>query len=328
MPALRPIVITTGDPLGIGAEVISKGLNKLKKKIEFDSVFVFGKSDSYAPFKKLLPKKWRIWSAQELNPGCLPQKNSFNLIDVGTSSVCGKAIELAALGCLNKTFSAMVTGPIDKNDLLNEGYTHNGHTEMLQHLTKSGPVTMLLAGKNMRVALVTTHIPLSKVSGSLTQERLLRTVRNTREGLNTLYGLKNPRLAVLGLNPHSSDGGLYGNEESTILIPAIEKLKQEKFRISGPYSPDGFFALWKTSHSKTTDAIICLYHDQGLIPLKLLDFDSAVNVTLGLPIIRTSVDHGTARDIAGKNIANPNSFCAALLLAQSAVKNASKRVQK
>ena len=193
---------------------------------------------------------------------------------------------------------------------------------MLQSLCGADNVTMMMASPVMRTVLVTTHEPIKTLSASLTQQKILSCIENTLSGLKNYWGIKMPRLAVLGLNPHAGDNGLFGREELEIISPAIKQARTlfKSKSIEGPFPPDGFFAQWRTNHSKNFDAVVCMYHDQGLIPVKLLDFKNTVNVTLGLPIARTSVDHGVGLDIAGKNKADPSSFCAALLLAHSIVK--------
>lgn len=178
---------------------------------------------------------------------------------------------------------------------------------------------MMLAAPGMRVSLVTTHVPLGQVVQNLSTQKILLTIENTHNALKEYFGLKQPRLAVLGLNPHASDHGLFGKEEELVIEPALKLAKKKKINVNGPFAPDGFFAQWKTRHHKNFDAIICMYHDQGLIPIKLFDFKNSVNVTLGLPLIRTSVDHGVGLDIAGKGVADPSSFQAALLLAKEFV---------
>lgn len=330
-----PIAITTGDHRGIGAEVIAKGLNALVKKqrkLRIHDVVIFGVPELYRPFKRLLPPKWKVWTENDIEspswPG--PLLAHLNFVVPYTNHIsgerraaycCGRYIELAALGALKGTFSAIATGPIDKNELKKGGYDYDGHTEMLQQLCKSPSVTMMMAGQKMRTTLVTTHVPLRDVSARLTAEKIVTCIRNTAEGLTRDFGIKRPRLAVLGLNPHASDNGLFGDEERLKIEPALAQAKSllPNIKLAGPFPPDGFFAQWRTRHVKDFDAIVCMYHDQGLIPVKLLDFENTVNVSLGLPIVRTSVDHGVGYDIAGQNKADPASFCAALKLAASIV---------
>ncbi len=183
---------------------------------------------------------------------------------------------------------------------------------------------MMLASPGMRVSLVTTHIPLAKVSKTLSKQKILKTIQRTALGLKEIYGIKKPKIAVLGLNPHASDSGLFGNEEATTIIPAVKSSVRAGYTVSGPYSSDGFFADWDNRNGKKFDAVICMYHDQGLIPLKLYDFRNAVNITLGLPYLRTSADHGVGYDIYGKNMADASSMLAALQLAIGSTKKTKK----
>lgn len=333
------IAITTGDHRGIGPEIIAKGISQLK--VSEEKFVVFGVPELYKKYRKLLPKKWKLWTEEEVffSPWKGPKPGHLNFIVPDTSGIeiskkaaflSGRYIELATVGALKGLFKGLCTGPIDKNELKRGGFPFDGHTEMLEHICKTSGVaasrmtssgvtgvTMMLAGRKMRVSLVTTHVPLKLVSSTLSVEKIVRTASNTINGLRNVYGIKSPRIAVLGLNPHAGDLGLFGDEEVKIIEPAIDALRQNnpKLRIDGPFPPDGFFAQWKKQYYKKYDAIVCMYHDQGLIPIKLLDFETTVNITLGLPIVRTSVDHGIGLDIAGKGIADPSSFKAALRLA-------------
>lgn len=327
-----PIAITTGDHHGIGPEVISKGLKTLSRTVRPTSIVIFGLPELYKPFRKILPKKWQLWTENEVfgSKWSGPRDGYLNFIIPESNHVepsrreaylCGRYIELAVKGTLAGLFSAITTGPIDKNELHKGGYPFDGHTEMLRVLCKAPSVTMMMASPKMRTTLVTVHEALRNIAAKLTPEAIVTCIENTAQGLKRDFSIKKPRLAVLGLNPHASDQGLFGDEEKTIIEPAIEKAKARLLTqipgisLAGPFAPDGFFAQWQTRHSKNFDAIICMYHDQGLIPIKLIDFENTVNVSLGLPLVRTSVDHGVGYDIAGKNKANPASFCAALKLA-------------
>lgn len=337
---LAPIAITTGDHRGIGPEVIAKGLHVLIKKkraLRVHDIVIFGIPELYRPFKRLLPPKWKVWTENDVESDewAGPLKGHLNFVVPYTNHVhpdkraaycCGRYIELATFGALRGRFSAITTGPIDKNELKKGGYVYDGHTEMLQHLCKSPSVTMMMAGTKMRTTLATTHVPLRDVSAKLTVEKIVTCIENTVNGLVRDFGIKRPRIAVLGLNPHASDHGLFGDEERSKIEPAIMQARSRfpNTKVDGPFPPDGFFAQWRTRHVKDFDAIVCMYHDQGLIPVKLLDFENTVNVTLGLPIVRTSVDHGVGYDIAGQNKAEPASFCAALKLAASIVRSRAK----
>ena len=329
---IPPIAITTGDHKGIGPEVISKGLYRLREKLKPEDVVIFGDPQLYEPFQRFLPKNCVAWSeADFLNPKWPgPLKKALNFIEVDASLIskenrdaycCGRYIELAAKGALAGKFSAITTGPIDKNELHKGGYLFDGHTEMLKNICGAKSVTMMMAGEKMRTTLVTTHVALKDVAKKLTTPSIIRCIEHTANALFKDFGISQPNIAVLGLNPHAGDAGLFGSEERTIILPAIKisRKKHKKATIKGPFPPDGFFALWKAKHQRQYHAIVCMYHDQGLIPIKLIDFENTVNVTLGLPIVRTSVDHGVGYDIAGKNKADAKSFCAALKLAQELV---------
>jgi 4-hydroxythreonine-4-phosphate dehydrogenase len=204
----------------------------------------------------------------------------------------------------------MVTGPINKSSAKKAGLRFPGHTEYLADLAKVKDYVMMLVGGPLRVSLVTRHVPLSKVPGLLTVGDIERTIKITLEALKEDFGIKHPRIGVCALNPHASDGGIFGNEEKRIISPAVNKFR--RLGVSGPYPADSLF--YDAYHGKF-DSVICLYHDQGLIPLKMIARDTGVNVTLGLGFIRTSPDHGTAFDIAGKGLADPSSMETAIRMA-------------
>jgi 4-hydroxythreonine-4-phosphate dehydrogenase len=213
--------------------------------------------------------------------------------------------------------SALVTCPISKKSLRDAGYHYPGHTEMLAALTRTTKVRMMLAGPRLKVVLVTIHEPLSQVSGLLTQEEIGDCISMTRSALQRDFAIPTPRIAVAALNPHGGEDAMFGDEEVRIIGPAVaENAKQGD--VSGPWPPDTVFYQ---AAAGRFDAVIAMYHDQGLIPFKLLHFHDGVNVTLGLPLVRTSVDHGTAYDIAGRNLADPSSLAAALAMAQTIVGN-------
>lgn len=290
------IAITPGDPDGIGPEVTKKALKKLGDKytrfVQFTIIGDASKLRGISPKHRVLPA---------------PKTSSYFL--PGFQS--GWSIEVAAKLCLSKECDAMVTGPISKERLQRGGYLFNGHTDMLAKITQTPRVTMMLLNQHLRVALVTTHMAIKNVPGSLTQTTIERTILQVSDGMRSLFGIKKPKIAVLGLNPHAGESGLFGNEEKDSIEPAVSST-----HAFGPFPADTFFALENAKSKKDRyDVVVGMYHDQVLIPVKLLDFSHTVNLTLGLPIIRTSVDHGTAFDIAGKNKANPDSMVAAIELA-------------
>lgn len=235
-----------------------------------------------------------------------------------------EAIERAVALTLNGEASAVVTCPISKKPLYEASFQHPGHTEFLAELASKHlgrPVTpvMMLAGPQLRAVPVTIHIPLSEVPVRLRTSDIIEVSRITATELHERFGIASPRLAISGLNPHAGEGGAMGNEDDAVILPAIEALRHEGINARGPLPADTMF---HAPARATYDAAVCMYHDQALIPAKALAFDETVNVTLGLPFIRTSPDHGTAFDIAGKGIARPDSLVAAIRLAQELAENA------
>ena len=212
----------------------------------------------------------------------------------------------------------MVTCPISKVAMRSAGFSYPGHTEMLAELTGTRNFAMMLAGERLRVTLVTIHCPLNQVADSLSRESIVRLIRITHDALIRDFALPDPRIAVAGLNPHAGENGLFGNEEISLIEPAILETRSYGIKVFGPFPPDTVF--FKAA-AGDYDAVVCMYHDQGLIPFKLMHFSDGVNVTLGLPLVRTSVDHGTAYDIAGRGIADPGSLSAAVELAGAISRN-------
>ena len=318
----RPLIaITMGDPSGIGPEVIVKGL---ASPLDFCRIIVIGDAAwlqqhalqwapqlSIRPIRDLSEASYKPNMLEVLDLGNIPEN-----LKVGCATPEGgkaaveyirKAVDLATA---NKVH-AITTAPINKEAMHLAGFKYPGHTEMLADFTRTPEVALMLAGGTLRVVLTTTHIPLTAVRNFLTQERILKTIRVTHQWLKQV-GIEHPHLAVTGLNPHGGDGGIFGDEEATMITPAIESAQKENIEVSGPFSAD---ALFGRIHEAAYDAVITMYHDQGMIPIKMASMDRAVNITLGLPIIRTSVDHGTAFDIAGQGIARPDSLLEALKVA-------------
>jgi 4-hydroxythreonine-4-phosphate dehydrogenase len=218
-------------------------------------------------------------------------------------------LDLAVSGCLNGGFAAMVTGPVHKAVINEAGIPFRGHTEYLAAATRTRDVVMLLAAPGLRVALATTHVPLSEVSRLITVPRLTVALRILHEGLRRDFGIARPVIGICGLNPHAGEGGHLGREEIDCIGPALQALRAEGMRLVGPLPADSAFTA---EHLRGIDAMLAMYHDQGLPVLKHLGFGHAVNITLGLPIVRTSVDHGTALELAGTGRADPGSLQAAL----------------
>jgi 4-hydroxythreonine-4-phosphate dehydrogenase len=319
------IAITMGDPAGIGPEIIVKAF--LDPRLSTLGAFVVGDLSAlraaqalYAPGLTLTA----IASPEETRPGTL------NVLDLGNvptglalgraSAAAGKAaceaIEKAVALALAKRVDAITTAPINKESLHLAGFHYPGHTELLAALTKTDRVALMLAGKNLRVVLATTHAPLLEVPALITEQRVLGILRLTHAWLKH-HVTERPVIAVTGLNPHAGDGGIFGHEEATAIRPAIEKARAEGIEAHGPHPADALFANRRYAGS---DAVITMYHDQGMIPIKMDSMGSAVNITLGLPILRTSVDHGTAFDIAGQGKASPESLINALQTAAQLIR--------
>lgn len=325
----RPLIlITPGDPDGIGPEIVCKAMRLSLLPDTADYVCI----GAEAPFTKsgASVELTRFEDLQNKSPR-QPREKLIRLIAAPTESdhflpgfQSGWAVEKAVELIRGGHASALVTGPISKTRLNQGGYSFPGHTELLSSLCSDDPatplpVTMMLANDQLRVTLATTHVALSDVSRALSRDKLRQTILHTASHLQNWWGIAKPRIAIAGLNPHAGEGGLFGDEEQQTIIPAIKEAQNElgsSAALHGPFPSDTLFAKHiAASEKERFDAVVCMYHDQGLIPVKLLDFPRTVNVTLGLPMIRTSVDHGVGFDIVGKNAADPSSFIAAVRLA-------------
>ncbi len=318
---IAPIAVSMGDPAGIGPEIIAKAWDaRLAEKLPpffavgdpraIESVWqgpverIGDPNEAAALFDRALPVLY-IQDAGEITPG---------VPDTDGARCSLSALELAVGLARSGTAGALVTGPVSKAQLYGIGFIDPGQTEFVAErcgIARENAV-MMLAGPTLRVVPMTTHIPLSAVPGALTIDLVVARSRATARGLTRNFGIEAPRLAFAGLNPHAGESGSIGREEIDVLMPAIELLREEGIDCTGPIPADAMF-----HHSARTryDVAMCCYHDQALIPLKLLHFDDGVNVTLGLPIVRTSPDHGTAFDIAGKGLARPGAMIAAIRLA-------------
>ena len=321
------IGITMGDPTGIGPEVVIKALSS-HPVFKRCRPFVFGDA-AILDREKLLLKSGIIFNIiDEINQAAFscgtidvlslsnldPNTVAHGHPDKKTGTAMGRYIERAVSMALAGELDGIVTGPINKKSLQEGGYPYPGHTEMLAHLTNSRDVVMMLTGEKLRVVLVTIHCAFNQVPRLITTGRILKTILITAAGLQSYFSIPAPRIAVAALNPHAGEEGLFGAEEQEIIMPAIHQAQKQGVNATGPYPPDTLF--YHAAHGKF-DAVVCMYHDQGLIPLKLLHFSDGVNITLGLPIIRTSVDHGTAYDIAGRGVADPSSLISAITMAAS-----------
>jgi 4-phospho-D-threonate 3-dehydrogenase / 4-phospho-D-erythronate 3-dehydrogenase len=327
------IAFTIGDFNGIAPEVILKNIEtpSLFKTIQPVLVGSFDIFDHYAKKLKIKRKLIAVQSPSEHVPAnAVPVINVYNgtakNLQIGKSApdagICaGMSIEKSVRMCMDGEADAIVTGPVSKESLHIAGYNFPGQTEMLAMLSRSGRVTMMLIAKNFRVGLATIHLPIQKVAENIFVERIIEKLETIDASLKKDFRISAPKIAVLGLNPHAGEHGFIGLEEIEIIEPAIVKAKEKGINASGPFPADAFFA---TSMQKEYDAVLAMYHDQGLIPLKMIGFNEGVNFSAGLNIIRTSPDHGTAFNIAGKGIADPRSMGAAVQLARTIVLNRKK----
>ncbi len=291
-----PLVITPGDPAGIGPEVAVAAARRLR----VDAVLVG--EGSVLPAD--LP---RVEGLETAPPGLSVLQPA-----PGAEPVEVRALRQAVADCLEGRARALVTGPIHKARLRGRGFAHSGHTGFLGELCDVPEPVMAFVGGRLRVALVTTHLPLAKVPAAVTPARLERVVRCAHDALRDRLALAAPRVVVCGLNPHAGEQGVLGREELEVIGPVCEVLRAEGLAVSGPVGAETAFLRAVRGEA---DLVVTMYHDQGLAPLKLLDFGRSVNWTLGLPMVRTSVDHGTADDIAGLGVADPASMEAAIRLA-------------
>lgn len=331
-----PIIgITMGDPAGIGPEIIVKALTE-PSIYDVCRPVVLGDPQTLSSALRLVSgdldinalndpaEAASVPGQMDLLPISIADRNT---VQPAKPTLAGgkamvtciiRAVELAR----ENRLEAVVTCPISKILMHRAGYMYDGHTQLISHLTGTNEYVMMLAGENLRVALVTIHCALRDVPVILNTEMVHRTIVITMRSLVRDFGLGNARLAVAALNPHAGESGLFGTEEHEIIQPAVHRAQKEGYRVSGPYPPDTVF---HRAASGRFDAVIAMYHDQGLIPLKLLHFSDAVNVTLGLPIVRTSVDHGTAYDIAGTGRADASSLKSAIRLAARMVENRKRK---
>lgn len=327
MPIDKPIIaITMGDPAGIGPEVALKAMMAPELR-ESGRRFIIGDANAIEHHAKLLdpaPPVHRIRSVREAQFSAstidvldLPGFD-FSQIRIGqVDRACGRAalaaIDKAVELCRSKEIHAMVTGPIHKEAARAAGMKQAGHTEYIADLCGARDVRMLLVVRELRAIHNSTHVSIRQACDAVKKERILRTIELGVHALGRL-GLPQGRVAVAGLNPHAGEGGMFGHEEQEEILPAIRAAQQKGFHADGPVSPDTVFHRARLGEF---DLVVVMYHDQGHIPLKFYDFDSGVNVTIGIPIIRTSVDHGTAFDIAGTGKANPKSMMEAIRLAET-----------
>jgi 4-hydroxythreonine-4-phosphate dehydrogenase len=318
----RPrIVVTQGDPAGIGGEVALKALKARLGKSKSDYLLVGGFDQLVVTAKKLKIKvplvrlgkvPARMGQIPVLDLGA-PAKITWGKISKECGAAAVRYIEAAARLALVGQAQALVTAPINKEAIHLSGSKFPGHTEMLAEISKTKNFAMMMVGGPFKITLLSIHLSLRDAVSQVTPSAVFEKLELTHRTMKTWFKIKKPRIAVAGLNPHAGENGAFGKEELKVLKPAIQKARGKGWKVTGPHPPDTLF-YW--AGQGRFDAILCMYHDQGLIPLKLSAFDSGVNMTLGLPFIRTSPDHGTAFDIAGKGKANPSSMTAALDLAE------------
>ncbi|MBF9036153.1 4-hydroxythreonine-4-phosphate dehydrogenase PdxA [Rhodobacterales bacterium HKCCE2091] len=316
-PTARPVAVSCGEPAGIGPEIAAKASERLGARLPF---FVIGAPDHFTGNGRRVVEIGAPAEAARVAGEALPVLP----LDIPGPAVPGEpdpaqahgvieAISRGAAMAMRGDAAALCTLPIHKRALIEgAGFAYPGHTEFLQHLGGVDRVVMMLACDRLRVVPATIHIPLAEVPGALTRPLLMDTIRITAAGLERDFGIQNPRIRVAGLNPHAGEGGVIGREEIDLIGPVVEALRAEGLAVDGPASADTMF---HDAARAGYDVAIAMYHDQALIPIKTLDFAGGVNVTLGLPFIRTSPDHGTGFDIAGQGRADPASFIAALEMA-------------
>jgi len=324
---MRPFAISMGDPAGIGPEISIKAWDALRSQPEFAFTVI-------APPTLFSEIPHRVIETTDEVLDIFPHALPVLAID-GHAAKAGQpdsanapaiiaSIEKAVELCLSGAADALITNPIAKHVLYEAGFKYPGHTEFIGHLSEgfkapyeTGPV-MMLAAQDLRVGLATVHIPLSTAAQQLSTDAIIRIARVMLGALKTDFGIASPRLAITGLNPHAGEGGALGQEEIEIINPAAQSLRDEGHDVTDAQPAD---TLFHAEARQSYDAVLAMYHDQGLIPVKTLDFHGGVNITLGLPFIRTSPDHGTAFGIAGQGIARPDSLIAAIKKAREIARN-------
>ena len=337
---MKPIAITMGDPAGIGPEIIAKAFRDASDDLR--NCFVAGDlatlrraaqsmGDGLAPLP--IAHIERIDEATQMPPRCVPVLQvlddpadvPWGKVDARAGRMAAQCVVWAAHAALERKVAALVTGPLHKEALAAAGVSFPGHTELLQaeaakfagRQPEEMPVRMMLANEELRTVLVSIHVSLRDAITAVTRENVERTIRIAHDALAPVLG-RGPRIAVAGLNPHAGEGGLFGREEIDVIAPAVLAARSGALDVHGPFAPDTIFmrARRDVAGNREFDVVVAMYHDQGLIPVKYLGVEQGVNVTLGLPLIRTSPDHGTAVDIAGTGRADPSSLIAAVRMAR------------
>ena len=325
----RPFIgISAGDMNGIGTELIIKTFSD-PRLLDLCTPLIFGSNklinfyrksipdinfnyQNTKDFSRIAPKQVNIYNCWEEEIAIVPG----TLTDVGGSYAI-KSLTMAVEALRDKRIQGLVTAPIHKKNTQSANFNFTGHTPYLKHMFNASDVLMLMVSDNFRVGLVTEHVPVKEIAGFITREAIISKLNILRDSLIKDFGIDKPKIAVLGLNPHAGDEGLIGKEDEEIIKPAIKDAKHNML-VFGPYSADAFFAR---GHHSRFDAVLAMYHDQGLIPFKSLSSGEGVNYTAGLPMVRTSPDHGTAFDIAGKNKADCGSFLASIYTCIDIIRN-------
>lgn len=322
--------ISQGDGNGIGYEVIIKALADTRILDSFIPV-IYGSSKIFGFYKKSIHEIDQMDTyvinsatnakARKINiVNCLPE-NVY--VEPGQASPESAQCAIRSLECAVEDLKqgiidVLVTAPINKRAMSNEGFGFTGHTEYLEKVFAVNEVAMFMVSDTLKIGVVTGHIPLKDVSSAISKEKIISKLRLLNASLKKDFGIDSPKIGVLGLNPHCGDGGLLGDEEQRIILPAVEAANDEGILAFGPYSPDGYFGLGQFAKF---DATLAMYHDQGLSPFKAIAFETGVNFTAGLPVVRTSPDHGTAYEMAGRDEANPRSMISAIYTAIDIYKN-------
>lgn len=319
-----PVIgISVGDLNGIGIELIIKTFADSRIS-EFCTPIIFGSNKVINHYRKMMPEvNINYNNIKEINKANPKQLNVFSVWEEDVEISAGQAnetggkygvlsLQAAVKALRDKEIDALVTAPLNKHTMQSGDFNFTGHTPYLKEAFKADEVVMLMVAENMKVALLTEHVAIGDVAKNITKEQIIKKINLLKNSLKKDFGIDRPKIAVLGLNPHAGDEGLVGKEEKEIIRPAVIEAKKNDCVVLGPYSADAFFA--RGIHEKF-DAVLAMYHDQGLIPFKSLALGEGVNFTAGLPVIRTSPDHGTAFDIAGKNLADEASFRQAIFTA-------------
>ena len=326
------IAISVGDINGIGPEIIIKTLSH-PSILKLCTPVIYGPSKAFSYYKKLFKEEnFHFHNIDTIDEVVKEKINLINTypknVQVEVGQATEKAGEIAFLSLekatndlINKKVDALVTAPINKQNIRRKEFQYAGHTGYITHKAGAKDSLMMMVGEGLRVALATTHIPISEVASKITRALLFKKLILLKDTLTQDFGISKPKIALMGLDPHAGDNGVIGSIDKKIVLPLIEEIKEQGGLLFGPFGTDGFFGAFEY---KKYDAVLGMYHDQVLTPFKLLHFDDGVNYTAGLPVIRTSPDHGTAYAIAGKGIANEGSFRSAFFMAIDIFKSRSK----